>query len=110
MQAPGLITLGSHAGQESDGTMTAGTDSSTRWPVIAKDVTADHGDWPNLVDYDGARATFRWDQERRALGGLPGGGGVNIAHEAVDRHAKGGRGPTHCGSSAPTAAPARSAT
>ena len=46
---------------------------------------------PNLVDYDTERATFSWDQARRSLAGLPG-GGLNIAHEAVDRHVADGRG------------------
>ncbi len=41
---------------------------------------------PNLADYAAARARFSWDEARRALAGLPG-GGLNIAHEAVDRHA-----------------------
>jgi len=45
---------------------------------------------PNLVDYDAACASFAWDRARRALDGLPG-GGLNIAHEAVDRHADGPR-------------------
>jgi hypothetical protein len=31
-----------------------------------------------------------WEEARRALSGLPG-GGLNIAHEAVDRHAAGER-------------------
>ncbi|SFN54718.1 acetate--CoA ligase [Mycetocola miduiensis] len=66
--------------------MEASTPASTRWPVIAKDVTADTVT-PNLLDYDRACATFSWDDERLALGGLPE-GGVNIAYEAVDRHAK----------------------
>jgi acetyl-CoA synthetase len=44
---------------------------------------------PNLPDYDAARRTFSWDAARRALDGLPGGRGLNIAHEAVDRHAEG---------------------
>jgi acetyl-CoA synthetase len=35
-------------------------------------------------------APLTWDEARRALAGLPG-GGLNIAHEAVDRHAAGGR-------------------
>ena len=43
---------------------------------------------PNLVDYDTARAQFSWDAARARLAGLPA-GGVNIAHEAVDRHATG---------------------
>jgi acetyl-CoA synthetase len=44
---------------------------------------------PNVPDYDAARASFSWDEARRALDGLPGGRGLNIAHEAVDRHADG---------------------
>jgi acetyl-CoA synthetase len=43
---------------------------------------------PNLADYERARASASWDDERRELDGLPG-GGLNIAHEAVDRHALG---------------------
>jgi acetyl-CoA synthetase len=46
---------------------------------------------PNLADYEHARATFSWDGARAALDGLPGGRGLNIAHEAVDRHAAGPR-------------------
>ena len=45
---------------------------------------------PNLCDYEQTRATFSWAQARRALDGLPG-GGLNIAYEAVDRHARGAR-------------------
>ncbi|MEV7869940.1 acetate--CoA ligase [Streptomyces sp. NPDC088124] len=41
---------------------------------------------PHLADYDRARATFSWSQARAALTGLPG-GGLNMAFEAVDRHA-----------------------
>ncbi|MDW8805524.1 acetate--CoA ligase [Streptomyces scabiei] len=41
---------------------------------------------PRLVDYDRARSAFTWSQARAALSGLPG-GGLNIAHAAVDRHA-----------------------
>jgi acetyl-CoA synthetase len=45
---------------------------------------------PNLLDYARARQAFRWEQVRRAeLEGLPHGRGLNIAHEAVDRHATG---------------------
>jgi acetyl-CoA synthetase len=43
---------------------------------------------PNMPDYERARAEFSWDGARRALAGLPG-GGLNIAHEAVDRQADG---------------------
>ncbi len=46
---------------------------------------------PNLASYDEARAAFSWVAARRALDGLPGGRGVNIAHECVDRHAAGPR-------------------
>ena len=52
------------------------------------------GDWrvePHLADYERARATFSWEAARRDLDGLPGGRGLNIAHEAVDRHAAGPR-------------------
>jgi acetyl-CoA synthetase len=45
---------------------------------------------PNLVDYERECATFRWEDARAALDGLPR-GGLNIAHEAVDRHATGDR-------------------
>jgi acetyl-CoA synthetase len=42
---------------------------------------------PNLGDYDAACRAFSWEAARRELDGLPGGRGLNIAHEAVDRHA-----------------------
>jgi acetyl-CoA synthetase len=45
---------------------------------------------PHLLDYDLACRTFSWTGIRRELDGLPGGEGLNIAHEAVDRHADGG--------------------
>ncbi|HTO50373.1 MAG TPA: acetate--CoA ligase [Burkholderiales bacterium] len=44
---------------------------------------------PNLPDYDAFRRAFSWEAARAALDGLPGGRGLNIAHEAVDRHAAG---------------------
>jgi acetyl-CoA synthetase len=47
---------------------------------------------PNLRDYDDACRTFRWDHARAEMDGLPGGRGLNIAHEAVDRHILSGRG------------------
>ena len=46
---------------------------------------------PNLLDYAVVRKTFTWDKARRHLDGLPRGRGLNIAHEAVDRHAHGPR-------------------
>ncbi len=47
---------------------------------------------PNLDDYEAARASFSWDDARRRLDGLPGGKGLNIAHEAVSRHVARGQG------------------
>jgi len=47
---------------------------------------------PNLDDYDRVRATFTWAAARAELEGLPDRRGLNIAHEAVDRHAAGPRG------------------
>ena len=44
---------------------------------------------PNLRNYEQMRAAFSWEEARSELDGLPGGGGLNIAHEAVDRHAAG---------------------
>jgi acetyl-CoA synthetase len=47
---------------------------------------------PNLLDYDAECAAFTWDAARRQeLQGLPGVSGLNIAHEAVDRHARSAR-------------------
>jgi acetyl-CoA synthetase len=46
---------------------------------------------PNLADYARAAAAFSWDEARARLDGLPGGKGLNIAHEAVDRHARSSR-------------------
>ncbi len=60
------------------------------WETIAKSPR----DWkaiPNLRDYEQCRAEFDWADARRELDGLPGGRGLNIAHEAVDRHADGPR-------------------
>ncbi|HSR56986.1 MAG TPA: AMP-binding protein, partial [Candidatus Binataceae bacterium] len=44
---------------------------------------------PNLEDYERTREDFSWDRARCELDGLPGGRGLNIAHEAIDRHAAG---------------------
>jgi acetyl-CoA synthetase len=46
---------------------------------------------PNLHDYEEVRTAFSWEKARLELEGLPGGQGLNIAHEAVDRHASGFR-------------------
>lgn len=42
---------------------------------------------PNLVDYDQERAAFDWEVIEKSLDALPGGKGINIAYEAIDRHA-----------------------
>src|SRR2546427_10345456 len=42
---------------------------------------------PNLLDYEGLRREFSWDDIRSELDGLPG-GGLNLAHECLDRHLK----------------------
>ena len=44
---------------------------------------------PNLDDYEKACANFSWSKARLELDGLPDGKGLNIAHEAVERHAAG---------------------
>jgi acetyl-CoA synthetase len=53
------------------------------WDVIRK--AAAPRVVPNLADYDDTCDRFSWAEARSWLDGLPG-GGVNIAHEAVDRH------------------------
>ena len=54
--------------------------SPERWSVV-----------PNLLNYEETRSEFSWDAVGRELDGLPGGQGLNVAHEAVDRHANGPR-------------------
>ena len=54
--------------------------SAMTWPVL-----------PHLLDYHTTCARFSWEALRGELDGLPGGAGLNIAHEAVDRHANGTR-------------------
>jgi acetyl-CoA synthetase len=57
--------------------MSWATITKTReWPVA-----------PNVLDYEQVRAAFTWEAAERQLDGLPDGRGLNIAHEAVDRHA-----------------------
>lgn len=58
------------------------------WAPIIKDPQS----WrvtPNLKNYERACRSFRWDTARDELVGLPGGQGLNIAYEAIDRHAAG---------------------
>jgi acetyl-CoA synthetase len=47
---------------------------------------------PHLLDYAETCAGFSWERASSLLDGLPGGRGINIAHEAVDRHVHHGRG------------------
>ena len=56
------------------------------WQTISKSQTT-LVKAPNLADYRKTYAEFSWESARRALSGLPDGKGLNIAHEAVDRHA-----------------------
>ena len=63
---------------------------SARWPPIIK-TPQDSAVTPNLVDYSQTCAEFSWAAARQALEGLPEGRGLNIAHEAIDRHAAGAR-------------------
>lgn len=48
-------------------------------------------DAANLTDYDEIRRQFTWKWAEQHLDRLPG-GGLNIAHEAVDRHVQHGLG------------------
>ncbi|MBK8900913.1 MAG: acetate--CoA ligase [Anaerolineaceae bacterium] len=60
------------------------------WKAISKST----GAWPvppNLLNYKETRASFSWKDAWQLLDGLPQNRGLNIAHEAVDRHANGGR-------------------
>ncbi|SEQ48100.1 acetate--CoA ligase [Thalassovita taeanensis] len=57
------------------------------WPIIFKDVFTRAA--ANLTDQ--VRAAFTWEQARATLDGLPD-GGLNIAHEALDRHVAAGHG------------------
>lgn len=56
------------------------------WEPIVKQ----QNDWtvvPNLRNYAQAIEGFSWQRAQQELQGLPAGHGLNIAHEAVDRHA-----------------------
>src|SRR5690606_11358577 len=77
-------------GAERDGDGVTAVAAAGAWPVIRKTAWPG-GVTPNVVDYDAACAAFSWSAARARLDGLPGGRGLNIAHEAVDRHAAGPR-------------------
>lgn len=65
-------------------------DDPRRYAPIRKD-KASLAVAPNLSDYRSVCAGFTWASARAMLDGLPSGKGLNIAHEAVDRHARGPR-------------------
>ncbi len=65
--------------------------AATQWPRISKRPAA-LKPVPHLLDPAGTAATFRWDDALQWLDGLPGHAGLNIAHEAVDRHVLHGHG------------------
>jgi len=65
--------------------------SPRRYEPIVKPAIASFAVRPNLVDYEATCRQFRWSAARAMLDGLPQGRGLNIAHEAVDRHAAGPR-------------------
>ncbi len=47
---------------------------------------------PHLLDYARTCEAFDWGEAAKALDSLPRGGGLNIAHEALDRHVLHGHG------------------
>ena len=55
-------------------------------PSVIHKTASDRHPPPHWTDYDGERRAYSWDEARRALQGLPG-GGLKIGLEAVDRHA-----------------------
>jgi acetyl-CoA synthetase len=61
-----------------------------RYPRIVKPASVGHAA-PNLGDYAATCRAFTWAAARARLDGLPQGRGLNIAHEAIDRHANGPR-------------------
>lgn len=58
------------------------------WPTIVKSQPHTRVA-PNVADYEKAYSQFSWDEAAECLRGLPGGLGLNMAYEAVDRHAEG---------------------
>ena len=58
--------------------------------TISKPPLKDFPKEPNLKDYTELRKTFSWDHMEAQLSGLPG-GGLNLAYEAIDRHAIGNK-------------------
>jgi len=65
------------------------------YDVIAKPKPEALAVRPNLDDYERIRSSFDYERVIDELDGLPG-GGLNIAHEALDRHVKAGGGDKTC--------------
>ncbi|MDO8696795.1 MAG: AMP-binding protein, partial [Pseudomonas sp.] len=59
-------------------------------PTLIEKASAEPSGVPNWQDTAEARAAFSWAEQAKGLTGLPG-GGLNLAYEAVDRHASGPR-------------------
>jgi acetyl-CoA synthetase len=59
------------------------------WEIIKK--TDAERQSAALPDPEAARRDFHWETASEMLDGLPG-GGINIAHEALDRHVAAGHG------------------
>jgi acetyl-CoA synthetase len=45
--------------------------------------------YPNLQNYEALLCCFNWQDEQKLLNGLPGNKGLNIAYEAIEKHAAG---------------------
>src|SRR5688572_15453044 len=58
------------------------------WALLKKP-HRESGVVPNLSDYAEVCSRFSWKHAEQELEGLPYNGGLNIAHEAIDRHANG---------------------
>ena len=58
------------------------------WPPTVKSLLRRNSEL-TLCDYARTCAEFPWDRAHHELDGLPNGRGLNIAHEAVYRHANG---------------------
>ncbi len=56
------------------------------YPTIAKPKLEDIEVRPNIGEYSDSLSGFSWQEFRSNLDGLPG-GGLNLAYEAIDRHA-----------------------
>lgn len=76
-------------GMAQESSQDPGRGAPMEWPVIRKRPEDYAG--ANLLDYGQAVSAFSWDAARSLLGGLPD-GGLNIAHEALDRHVLAGHG------------------